>query len=82
MYGKHIPQHKNMSPTSLLITLTLTAFVVGANSQTDKETDRKLTLGQAHAPDETVYKIIYYFESALSAFIVILVYFVCFFHFY
>ncbi len=33
MYGKHIPQHNNLSPTSLLVTLTLTAFVAGATNQ-------------------------------------------------
>ncbi len=38
MYGKHIPQHNNLSPTSLLITLTLIAFVAGATNQTDKKT--------------------------------------------
>ncbi len=54
MYGKHIPQHNNLSLTSLHITLT--AFVAGATNQTDKQTDRKLTLGQTRAPDETVYR--------------------------
>ncbi len=38
MYRKRIPQHNNLSPTSLRITLTLTAFVSGATNQTDKQT--------------------------------------------
>ncbi len=38
MYGKHIPEHYKLSSTSLLITLTLPAFVAGATSQKDKQT--------------------------------------------
>ncbi len=55
MYVKHIPQHNNLSPTSLLITLTV--FVAGATNQPDihSSTDRKLTSVRARAPDETVY---------------------------
>ncbi len=34
----NIPQHNNLSPTSLLITWTLTSFVAGATNQPDKQT--------------------------------------------
>ncbi len=39
MYVKHIPQHNNLSPTSLLITLTV--FVAGATNQTDIQTQTR-----------------------------------------
>ncbi len=45
MYGKHIPRHNSLSPASLLITLTLTAFVAGATNQTDKQTQPEINFG-------------------------------------
>ncbi len=53
MYVKHIPQHNNLSPTSLLITLTV--FVAGAtNSQIYKHRP-EVTFGPARALDQTIY---------------------------
>ncbi len=53
MYVKHIPQHNNLSPTSLLITLTV--FVAGATNSPINKHRPEVNLGRTHAPNETVY---------------------------
>ncbi len=63
MYVKHIPQHNNLSPTSLLITLTV--FVAGATNSPIYKHRPEVTFGPGACADETVYsgkKILYTFH--------------------
>ncbi len=53
IYVKHIPQHNNLIPTSLLITLTV--FVAGATNSPIYKHRPKLSSVQARANNETVY---------------------------
>ncbi len=59
MYVKHIPQHNNLSPTSLLITLTLTAFVAGATNQPDIQiqTGNKLRARRVRPMKPSIYTV-------------------------
>ncbi len=60
MYVKHIPQHNNLSPTSLLIPLTV--FVAGATNQPDiqTQTGSYLRSGRVRTmkPDECFFTVI------------------------
>ncbi len=65
MYVKHTPQHNNLNPTSLLITLTVS--VAGATNQPDIQTQTPvLTSVRVRAHDETVYKT--FFTNVKSAY--------------